>query len=65
MIANGLFQPFFLPHFSDLLLKIFTKNGLTQSIFELEKRSFFLNGSEFRQKLIGTIIRVLVRHLHS
>ena len=26
---------------------------------------FFLNGSEFRQKLIGTIIRVLVRHLHA
>ena len=24
---------------------------------------FFLNRSEFRQKLIGTIIRVLVRHL--
>ena len=26
---------------------------------------FFLNGSEFRQKLIGTIFRVLVRHLHA
>ena len=26
---------------------------------------FFLNGSECRQKLIGTIIRVLVRHLHA
>ena len=25
----------------------------------------FLNGSEFRQKLIGTIIRVLVRHLRA
>ena len=34
----------------------FTKNALTRSIFELEKCSFFLNGSEFRQKLIGTII---------
>ena len=33
----------------------FTKNALTRSIFELEKCSFFLNGSEFRQKLIGTI----------
>ena len=40
----------------------FIKNALTWSIFELEKCSFFLNGSEFRQKLIGTIIRVLVRH---
>ena len=40
----------------------FIKNALTRSIFELEKCSFFLNGSEFRQKLIGTIIRVLVRH---
>ena len=40
-----------------------TKNALTRSIFEQEKCFFFLNGSEFRQKLIGTIIRVLVRHL--
>ena len=43
----------------------FIKNDLTRSIFELEKCSFFLNGSEFRQKLIGTIIRVLVRHLRA
>jgi len=43
----------------------FIKNALTRSIFELEKCSFFLNGSEFRQKLIGTIIRVLVRHLRA
>ena len=28
--------------------------ALTQSIFELEKCSFFLNRSEFRQKLIGS-----------
>ena len=41
----------------------FLKTSLTRSVFELEKCSFFLNGSEFRQKLIGTIIRVLVRHL--
>ena len=43
--------------------EIFTKNALTWSIFELEKCSFFLNGSEFRQKLIGTITSVLVKHL--
>ena len=35
---------------------IFFRNSLTQSVLELEKCSFFLNGSEFRQKLIGTII---------
>ena len=34
----------------------FLKNSLTRPFFELEKCSFFLNGSEFRQKLIGTII---------
>ena len=28
-------------------------------------RPFFLNGSGFHQKLIGIIIRVLVRHLHA
>ena len=41
--------------------EIFTKNALTRSVFELEECFFFLNGSEFRKKLIGTIIRVLVR----
>ena len=43
----------------------FIKNSLTRSIFELEKCSFFLNGSKFRQKLIGTMFRVLVRHLRA
>ena len=33
----------------------FLKNGLTWPFFELKKCSFFLNGSEFCQKLIGTI----------
>ena len=40
----------------------FNKNALDWSIFELEKRSFFLNRSECRQKLNSTIIRGLVRH---
>ena len=56
------------PYLIDLLLKIleiYKKNALTWSIFELQKCSFFLNGSEFRQKLIGTIIRGLVRHLRA
>ena len=39
------------------------KNALTRSIFKLEKCFYFLNGSEFCQELISTIIRVLVRHL--
>ena len=37
------------------------KNTLTRSIFEVEKYSF-LNGSEFCQKLIGTIISVIIIH---
>ena len=41
-----------------------SKNALTLSVFELEI-CFFLNGSEFRQNLIGTIIRVLVRNLRA
>ena len=52
------------PYLRDLLLKIWEniKNALTQWIFQLEK-CVFLNGSEFCQKLIVTIIRVLVRDL--
>ena len=33
--------------------------------FSIENFSFFLNRSEFRQNLIGTIIRVLVRNLRA
>ena len=51
------FERFYLKNLRDFLW-----NALTLSIFELEKRSFFLNRSEFRQKLIGAIIRVLMRH---
>ena len=47
----------------------FLKTSLTWSVFELEKCSFFLNGSKFRQKLIGAIIsavfptkRAMTRH---
>ena len=43
-------------------LRDLSKNVLTLSVFELEKCSFFLNRSEFHQKLIGTIIRGLVRN---
>ena len=42
----------------------FIKTSLTWSVFELEI-CFFLNRSEFRQNLIGTIIRVLVRNLRA
>ena len=37
-------------------LRDLSKNVLTLSVFELEKCSFFLNRSEFHQKLIGSII---------
>ena len=36
----------------------------TAVIFELKKCYFLLNGTEYHQKLIVTIIRVLVWHLH-
>jgi len=67
IIAMGLFQTVLVPIWEIYYWKFerFTKNALTRSIFELEKCSFFLNGSEFRQKLIGTIISVLVRHLRA
>ena len=67
MIVVILFQTFFV-HIWEIYywnFERFIQNALTRSVFELEKCSFFLNGSEFRQKLIGTIIRVLVRHLRS
>ena len=38
----------------------FLKNALILSIFELEKCSFFLNRSEFRQKKIGAVISTLM-----
>ena len=38
-----------------------SKTALTRSILELEKCSFFLNGSEFRQKLIGNVVSELRR----
>ena len=67
MISMGLFQTFF-AHIWEIYYRKFerfTKNAVTRSVFELEKCSFFLNGSEFRQKLIRTIIRVLVQHLYA
>ena len=44
------------PRIYDWVFMDFLKTNLIRSVFELEKCSFFLNGSEFRQKLIGTII---------
>ena len=44
------------PRIYDWVFMDFLKTSLIRSVFELEKCSFFLNGSEFRQKLIGTII---------
>ena len=41
--------------------EIFMKKALAQGIFELEKFPFLI-GLEFRQKFIGTSIRVLLRH---
>ena len=46
-------------------LRDLSKKALTSSVFELERCSFFLNRSEFRQNLIGTIIRVLVQNLRA
>ena len=54
------FERFIIENLRDL-----GKIVLTWSIFEIEKCSFFLNGSEFCQKLICSIIRVLVRHPHA
>ena len=58
MIVMGLFQTFLARIWEIYSSKFerFTKNALIRSVFELEKCSYFLNGSEFRQKLIGTII---------
>ena len=55
------------PYLRDLLLKIWDiYEKCSNSVnFWARKMFFFLNGSEFRQKLIGTIIRVLVRHLRA
>ena len=33
-----------------------TQNALISSLFKLEKCSFLLNGSKFRQKLIGNVL---------
>ena len=64
MVDVILFQTFFTDIWEIYYwnFKRFIKNVLTRSIFEQEKLSF-LNGSKFCQKLIGTIIRVPVRHL--
>ena len=51
----------------DLLLKIWDiYEKCSNSVnFWAGKMFFFLNGSEFRQKWIDTIIRVLVPNLHA
>ena len=54
------FDRFSIENFIDL-----SKNVLTLSVFELEKCFYFLNRSEFHQKLIGNIIRGLVRNQRS
>ena len=41
---------------------LFLKNRLTWSVLELEKCFVFFKWAEFCQKLIGTIIMVLVWH---
>ena len=64
---HGTISNIFGPYLRDLLLKIWEiYKKLSNSVsFWARKIFFFLNGSEFRQKLIGTIIRVLVRHPHA
>ena len=59
----GLLQTFFV-RILEICYWKFMKIALTRSIFELEF-FFFLNGSEFHQKLISTIIRMLVWHLRA
>ena len=48
----------------DLLLKFWKMLELGQFL-SLKNVPLFLNGSDFRQKLIRTIIRVLVQHLYA
>ena len=58
----------FCPYFKDLpskILRDLQKQCLDSVNFRARKMLFFSNGSEFRQKLIGTIIRVAVRHIHT
>ena len=73
MMDKGIYDSYetvsniFGPHLSDLLMKIWEiYEKCSNSVsFWARKMFFFLNVSEFRQKLVGTIIRVLVRHLHA
>ena len=53
------------PYLRDLPLKIWEiYEKCSNSVnFWARKMFFFLSGSEFHQKLIGTIIRMLFRHL--
>ena len=64
LVMNKIISKIFVTDFSDFLMKFWeiSKNALILSIFELEKCSFFLNRSEFRQNSIGTIISGLVRY---
>ena len=59
LVMNKIISKIFVTDFSDFLMKFWeiSKNALILSIFELEKCSFFLNRSEFRQKKIGAVIR--------
>ena len=54
------------PYLKDLPLKVWEIYKKCSNSVNLWARKcfFFLNGSESSQKLIGTIIKVLVRHLH-
>ena len=63
--SHGTVSNSFGSYLTDLLLKIWEiYEKCSNSVnFWARKMFFFLNGSEFRQKLIGTIISVLVRHL--
>ena len=67
MVGVILFQIFFANIWEIYYWNIerFIRNAVTWSIFLARKMFFFSNGSEFHQKLNGTIIEVLDRHLRA
>ena len=58
--SNGTISNSFTPYLGDLLPTVSEvyKNDLTRSIIELDN-----NWSEFHQKLIGFLIRMLIQHI--
>ena len=66
MIDMELFQTVFVCIWDIFLSQIEIYEEFSNSVnFWARKLIFFLNGAEFRQKFIGTIIRGLVQHLRA